>query len=144
MIIKADNRGRLALSKIDTLTHNKMGVPTLPGSEWDVTYADEAFTVKPVGQEPKSEWVGKWELAPGMIGEVILITGIKSPEGHLPEIRLAQQSPVVAGVLEAYSSVQGDEWAILRGHPEKIYLTKESTAGAVYGGGKRFYVKGLD
>lgn len=103
MIIQADNRGRIALSKIDTLIHNKMGVSKLPGSEWEVTYSNGALTVKPESEKPRSEWEKWGRLDPEFIGKVIYVDTESLPDSGLPLVREWKPSGI-AGVLEWYRS----------------------------------------
>lgn len=95
MIIKADNRGRLALGKLNggNLAH----------TEWDVTHSSGTFTVKPVAEEPKSEWEKWGRLDPELIGQVIYVDydslgnpGLPATRGHVPS--------GLVGVLEWYTT----------------------------------------
>lgn len=121
MKITADNRGRLALSKIDTLILNKMGVSKLPGSEWEVTCDSGELKVKPVSEKPKSEWrvIYPEGLQPEDIGTVI---GVRAkPDSIVPKVieNYYTGNDALWGVLEMFSNVVGGDVEVkLVGHDD--------------------------
>lgn len=125
MIIKADNRGRIALGKLNGAN--------LAHTEWDVTLASGTFTVKPVEEKPKSEWYFHTYLNADMVGQVVRIRGIRQGQkpGYLP--KGTDYISEVTGVLESYSTEEGAEWVRLKGCPEVIWLTAEANQGMEYG-----------
>lgn len=115
MKITADNRGRIALGKLDKLTHYKMGVADLAGSEWDVQLKDAHLVVKPwketgTDEEPPAKWVRVVNFSPEHVGQVV---GVENGSG-VGEIKTYGDwgkygPPGVFGKLVAYSTdAQGD------------------------------------
>lgn len=70
MIIKADNRGRLALGKARGGT-----ISVEPHTEWNVEYQEGSITLKPHPEPEKSEikWRNWGRLDPDLIGQVIYV-----------------------------------------------------------------------
>lgn len=108
MKITADNRGRIALGKLDRMVHLKMGISHLSGSEWDVEYKNCQLIVKPWKEEPKSEWVEATTLAWENIGQVIWVKTRKKGLHPVVETLGGVSEPKgVCGVLESFHKEDG-------------------------------------
>lgn len=144
MRITADNRGRIALSKVWPSTRSKEE-PTfgLPYSDWDVTVDKGQVVLTPAGEEPKAEWGFHTRLTPEMIGKTVRIQGVThgQPSGHIyvPE---NNDIPEISGVLEAYSTLPGAEWVKLRGYTGLIPLDVVTQKGNRYGSAIYFGLRG--
>lgn len=120
MKITADNRGRIALGKLNDNSLAKMGVYNPAGTEWDVQYKDGQLTVRPWAEEPAEEWVKVGNLEPSHIGQVIGIDYDKTHTDHVTQIRPLNSKSGRYGVLEWFETgyngtdvgrvkLQGDE-----------------------------------
>lgn len=75
MKIVADNRGRIALSKLNNKKFSGEVIPwNAPGSEWDVRVEGGEVRITPWNDEPKPEWVKVNLLKPEHIGQPVGVT----------------------------------------------------------------------
>lgn len=104
MIIKADNRGRLALGKAA-----EGSIRNMSHTEWDVTFGSGEFKVKPVTEDPKSKWEQWSKLTPEQIGRVIYVDVNSLPGTDLTTVRDWKPAGI-AGVLEWFTTdIYGNE-----------------------------------
>lgn len=83
MKITADNRGRIALSKLNNKRFAGEVIPwNAPGSEWDVRVEGGEVRITPWNDEPKPEWVRVHRLSPEHIGQTVGVTQDRT--GMLP------------------------------------------------------------
>lgn len=103
MKITADNRGRIALSKLGA------GIVSTPYSEWEGEYKNgKVVLTRAADEEPKEEWGRYDRLTPDDIGTVI---GVYSSTPGWPT-RISEGENIsradgVFGTLEGYSNVDG-------------------------------------
>lgn len=148
MRITADNRGRIALSKLDAPFARKGGGRIgNPDQEWEVTYEGNKVTLTPAGEEPKEAWEGHPNLSPEMIGKVIRIRGLIGYSGtrsgaiRVPEGSSYGTPEEIVGVLESYSTMANSESLRLRGAEELLRMDREFNHGNQYGSGIMFWVE---
>lgn len=108
MKITADNRGRIALSKLNrsfrSSTEFYIGGA---GTEWDASFDKGYITLRPWREEepePAPEWVKVGNLTPDHIGQVIGIDWDSIPQGGLPTITYGASNPGAYGTLEWYQT----------------------------------------